>query len=259
MEYNNNLSNNLMKELGGLISADKIDYTSRKKIKDITEELSEANRIPRLDKEKAAENILRKYEQGSGETKAPKISRISGVRAVTAVMVVLFSLNIITIIFAKTDLATYLYDFNNGVLTIRRAEYNVEEKNTEYSRYFTSVYDGVKYFGADIPLPHRLPAEYNLNKVYCSADKERISISYISKNYENDRKEISYCVLRTFNNYLEVDEDEEPKVIEYNGNTYYVMHNINRVLIQWIYNDMNCYITSTMSEEELFEIIKNMR
>ena len=251
----------LMKETGSLISAQKVSYTDKKRLKEISDELKTTDNIDGFDKQKSWENIINKYEndENAGMEKYPVIRPFYKTKAAAVVLAVLFTLNLMTVIFAKTNIVTYLYDFNNGLLTVRRKDYDIKEKNTEYSRYFTSIYDGVKYFGCDIPLPHGLPSEYDLHKVYCAADKGRIVISYISNDYETDGKEISYCVSRSFYDCFEINEDEKPEVMEYNGITYYVMHNINRTVIQWVYNDMNCYITSTMPEDELFDIIKKMK
>ena len=247
---------NYMKETGSLISGKKIDYTAQKRLREI---FAAADNIPRYDKKSGWENIIKKYGESDAPLRAPAVRPLYKARTVMAVIMVLFTLNLITVIFAKTNLVTYLYDFHSGVLTVREADYNIEEKSTEYSKYFSSVYDGIKYFGRDIRLPHGLPKEYSLHKVYCPADKERIVISYISNDYEIDGKEISYCVSKGFDDYIEINEGEEPKTAEYNGTVYYMMHNIDRAVIQWVDNGMNCYITSTMPQEELFEIVKNMK
>ncbi|MBQ8942290.1 MAG: DUF4367 domain-containing protein [Firmicutes bacterium] len=251
----------LMNELNNILKSENIGYAAQRRIKDIADNLSKTSDIPAFDSTKVWNNIDENMQKIIPETYVNKSAekRIHKrlLTTVAAVLVVLFSLNMITLLYARTDIVTYIYDLHNGVLTVKRADYNIAEleKNSD-ARYFTSIADGVKYFGHKIRIPYKLPTEYKLNKVSCSSFY--ITISYLSTLVPENG--IGYSVYSNWNGLeIEINDDLGYSTYFYNGIEYRFMKNNGDTVVQWIDNDLMYLLTGSVSEEEFKDIIKNMK
>ena len=251
----------LMNELNDILKSENIGYAAQRRIKEIADILSKTNDIPAFDSNKVWNDIAENMQNIIPETyvnKSPQKhihKRFLPVAA--AILVILFTLNTISLLYARTDIVTYIYDLHNGVLTVKRADYDIAEleKNSD-ARYFTSIADGVKYFGHKIRIPYKLPQEYKLNRVSCSSID--ISITYLSNQPLG--KDIGYCVYSNWDGLeIEVNDDEGYTAYNYNGIEYHFMKNYDYTVVQWIDGDLMYVLDGPLSDEEFKEIIKNMK